>query len=228
MNVTDLEEFYGKMFVLTNMDIFKRLRDLSLEVDFTDALSWGQLKSKRWLVDELLKLDLELGKVFLCAGWYGILANMIDAAGINYNKIRSFDIDPECSRIADIINKDLVKQRWKFKASTFNILNMEWPLTEHHTLMDDGTFDIIKEKPNTIINTSCEHIDTKDFIEWYNNIRPGTIVIMQNNDYFDLPEHVNCVNSLQHFKNLTPMQKCLYAGKLELHNYNRFMRIGIK
>ena len=42
-----------------------------------DCFSQGQVQSKSWLVKELSKLDLNLGTVFLCAGWYGTLATLI-------------------------------------------------------------------------------------------------------------------------------------------------------
>ena len=38
-------------------------------------MSRGQLKSKKWLVDELKKLDLKLGTMFLCAGWYASIVS---------------------------------------------------------------------------------------------------------------------------------------------------------
>jgi hypothetical protein len=82
--------------------------------------------------------------------------------------------------------------------------------------------------PNTIINTSCEHIPTGDFINWYNTIPVGTFVVLQTNDYFKLPEHVNCCNDLDDFSRATPIKEVLYQGKLELSKYTRYMRIGIK
>ena len=77
-----------------------------------------------------------------------------------------------------------------------------------------------------MINTSCEHIN--NFKEWYDKIPVGKIVILQTNNYFDLPEHVNCSKSLDDFAEQTPMTEVLYAGELSLEKYSRFMRIGIK
>jgi hypothetical protein len=80
--------------------------------------------------------------------------------------------------------------------------------------------------PNAIINTSCEHIDKFDL--WYKSIPQGTIVALQTNDYFEITEHVNCMNSLDEFAFNTPMSRVIYEGELALPKYNRFMRIGIK
>ena len=42
-----------------------------------DCISRGQLKSKLWLINELQKIDKNLGTVFLCAGWYATLATLL-------------------------------------------------------------------------------------------------------------------------------------------------------
>lgn len=229
MQFQDNKDIFGRMLVLTGNPLFNNLRNAvdNFDADFTDALSWGQLKSKRWLVEELEKVNLELGTVFLCAGWYATLAAMLFDSNVNIFKIRSFDIDKTCAPIADTINKPWVMDNWQFKASTLNILDMQYP-TEYTTYRADGTGVDLVEMPNTIINTSCEHIFTNEFQKWYNNIPVGTLLILQNNDYFDLPEHVNCAIDLEDFSKMTPMQTLHYQGTLNLSKYKRFMRIGHK
>ena len=54
------------------------------------------------------------------------------------------------------------------------------------------------------------------------------LICVQSNDYFSLPEHVNCSKNLSEFAKQTPMSECLYEGVLDLIKYNRFMRIGIR
>ena len=82
------------------------------------------------------------------------------------------------------------------------------------------------EIPNTIINTSCEHIE--NFDKWYNLIPKNKIVILQTNNYVEIEDHVNCSNSLEEFRIQTPMTTLLYEGELVLDKYTRYMRIGIK
>jgi len=74
----DDNDIYGRMLVLTNNPLFNNLRNAvdNHDADLSDALSWGQLKSKRWLVTELESLDISLGTIFLCAGWYAISKQM--------------------------------------------------------------------------------------------------------------------------------------------------------
>ncbi len=231
-NITwqDDKDVFGRMFVLTGNNLFSQLRNAidNHDADLSDALSWGQLKSKRWLVSELEKLNLSLGTIFLCAGWYGTLAPMLFNSTCQIDKIRSFDIDDKCLEIADTINTEYVKDNWKFKAVTKDINNINYELytwqtwSKHNNRLCYPILDI----PTTIINTSCEHI--KNFNEWYNKIPNGKIIILQTNNYAEIEDHVNCSTSLENFADNTHMASVLYSGQLELEKYTRYMRIGIK
>lgn len=194
-------------------------------IEITDLFSKGQMLSKRWLVNTLLEINKPLGKVFLCAGWYGSLATFLLESKLEIEKIRSFDIDETCADIADTLNRSWVIDGWQFKASTLDILEMDFPTT-HTTYRANGTSLELTEMPDTIINTSCEHI--KDFDKWYNKIPSGTLVILQSNNYFEIKEHVNCVNNTEEFSNQCPMTECFFLDSLQLDKYTRFMKIGIK
>lgn len=194
-------------------------------IDIQDLFSKGQIESKRWLVNELEKINMELGTVFICAGWYGSLATFLFESDVRLDKIRSFDIDESCAGIAETFNRLKTMDGWKFKASTLDILGMDYPTT-YTTYRSDGTGLELTEMPNTVINTSCEHIE--NFAEWYDKILVGTLVILQTNNFFEIPEHVNCSIDLDDFSRVTPMKEVLYQGQLELSKYTRYMRIGIK
>ena len=191
-----------------------------------DCFSRGQLSSKIWLVDELKKLDLDLGTVFLCAGWYATLAVMLFENKLRIDKIRSFDIDSGCVNIAERFNKPWEIDKWKFKAATADILNLNYSKTTYEVNKPDGSKLTLTDVPDTIINTSCEHIE--NFNQWYDSIPNGKLLVLQTNDYFGIEDHVNCVNSLDEFSDMTPMKECLYRGELELPKYRRFLRIGYK
>ena len=225
----DDKDVLGRMFVLSGSPLFNNLRNAIVyhDANFSAALSWGQLKSKRWLFSELEKINPVLGTVYLCAGWYGTLAAMLFNSKLDIQKIRSFDIDESCMPIADAVNKSQMIDEWKFKSITQDILDINY---EKHTwavwsVKNDRMSTPISDIPNTIINTSCEHIF--DFDEWFDKIPKGKLVILQSNNYFELPEHVNCVKNLDKFKEKCPMETILYEGVLELEKYNRFMVIGI-
>ena len=212
----------------TNSSLITPLKKLVDNPDFDmDCMSRGQLESKKWLVKELANINnLHLGNVCLCAGWYATVVPLIVEADIEFDLIRSFDLDPTVWRIAETFNKDLLIDGWKFKAQTADINKLDFTVTKFETERDDGTFQPLRERFNTIVNTSCEHIESFD--NWYSKIPAGKLVILQSNNYFEIDEHVNCSESLEAFAKQTPMNQVLYQGDLELEKYTRYMRIGYK
>jgi len=228
INWQDDKDVFGRMFVLTGNPIFNNLRNASdmNYADLTDALSWGQLKSKRWLVETLECGHWNLETVFLCGGWYATLAAMMLDANLAIKKIRSFDIDPLCESVAETVNKHHVKDDWRFKASTLDIHDLRYDNFRYTTKRSDGSEVELTETPNTIINTSCEHIE--NFAEWYAKIPNGKLVVLQSNDYFEVPDHINCSADLDTFSKSAPMSDVKFEGELFLSNYTRFMKIGYK
>ncbi|MDA9993284.1 hypothetical protein N9E09_01315 [bacterium] len=216
-----LERYVDTQFTVAFKNFF--VNDTKI---WNDCFSRGQLKSKLWIVKELKKLNLDLGTVFLCAGWYATLATMLFESNIKVDKVRSFDIDPTCWKIAEVFNKPWVVNEWQFKASTKDIFDINFASETYTTHRSDGTACEQDDIPDTIINTSCEHIE--NFSEWYTKIPQGKIVILQSNDYYEIEEHVNCVGSIEEFAVTAPMQNILYSGELELDKYTRFMLIGYK
>jgi len=227
----DDRDIYGRMLLLTDSFLFNGLRNAvdHYDADFTDALTWGQLKSKRWLLQELHKCNKEdLGTVFLCAGWYAILAGMLFEDSFNIDRILSFDIDVDCVPIAETINKKYVSKDWQFKALQYDIHDItykdfSWTFWSNK---NNRMSYPITESADTVINTSCEHID--NFKLWYDSLPFGILLILQTNNYFEIEDHINCSESLENFAASTPMDKVLYEGELDCNKYTRFMRIGIK
>lgn len=205
---------------------FKFMNEQNIKFD-EDCFSRGQLKSKLWLVNELKKISVDLGVVFLCAGWYGTLATMMFESGIYINKIRSFDIDSNVWKIAEIFNKKWVVDDWKFKSSVQDIHDIDF--TNDHVYRvykSNGEEELLWDTPDTIINTSCEHI--KNFDTWYAKIPEGKLVILQCNNFKEIEEHVNTHDTLDSFADQTPLDVELYSGELDLGIYKRFMRIGYR
>jgi hypothetical protein len=192
----------------------------------TDCFSRGQLRSKLWLIAELKKLNLELGTVFLCAGWYAVLAVMLFENNIKLTKIRSFDMDISTVDIAEVFNIPWVADDWKFKAVHHDILKINYEGHIYNVKRTDGTSCKLHDVPDTIINTSCEHI--ANFKQWYDKIPNGKLLILQANDFIEVEEHSNCYGSITEFGIATPMSVVLFEGELQLEKYKRFMRIGYK
>jgi hypothetical protein len=67
--------------------------------------------------------------------------------------------------------------------------------------------------------------------DWFNKLRfkqldSNPIVAIQSNNLFEVPEHVNCVHSVDHMKKKFPMKEILFEAELQLKGYKRFMLIG--
>lgn len=206
---------------------FKSFFVNDIEID-KDCFSRGQLQSKQWLVNELKKCDVSLGTVYLCAGWYATIATMLFESGMEIDKVRSFDLDEKTVNIAEKFNAPWFKENWRFKAlvddiNNINFENHEWQFWSNKN--NRMSYPIV-DTPDTIINTSCEHIN--NFEQWYAKIPVGKLVILQSNNYFEIEEHVNCSKTLKEFSKTAPMKKVLYTGEMELEKYTRFMKIGFK
>ena len=218
----------------TNESLIILLNNLSRAIinfpncNWTDAFSKGQLVSKLWLITELKKLDLDLGVVFVCAGWVGTLPMLMFEDGkLNYKYIRSFDIDPTCADAADTLNRLAVKDGWKFKATTMDVNQLTYDdYFSYQTKKYDGSLQTVVDSVDTIINTSCDHI--APFDKWWDLIPKKKLVVLQNNDSKLDNDHVNNISSLSDMKAQAPMSKILYEGVLPLDNYNRYMLIGRK
>ena len=179
-------------------------------INFKDAFSSGQVSSKLWLCKQLENTDLYSKETAIYGGWYGVAAFLLLSRGkFNVEKIRSYDNDPACESVADMINENWVWQDWRFKA-----------FTEDCNKIQTGA--------DLIINTSTEHFSSQ---EWWDNILPGTAVALQGNN-MQHDDHVNTTNTLVEFCNQFPLEQELYRGELDFvypdWSFTRYMLIGIK
>ena len=84
--------------------------------------------------------------------------------------------------------------------------------------------ELINVKPNWIINTSCEHMDSS----WFETADSSQLIIMQTNNSPDFEGHINTCESVEEMKEKYPLDKILYIGELSTPAYTRFMQIGFK
>lgn len=193
-----------------------------------DAFSQGQLDSKLWLIRTLIELDLNLGNVWILCGWVGVLGYLmiLKKDKLNFKKIRSFDIDPNCHFLAEQLNRLAVKDNWLYKASIADVNNLDYSNGQYETLRYDNSVKMMTDKANTVINTSCDHMGSNN--AWFDSIPPAKVVVLQNNNWKDNEQHDNTVSSLVKFKDRYRFTKLLYAGELDCQIYTRYMLIGIK
>ena len=178
-----------------------------------DAFSSGQIGSKIWLCEELEKRFKSFATIWIYGGWYGVSAFLLQSRGnIRIGEIRSYDLDPQCEAVADMINENWVIDKWKFKAHTqdCNLLDLGW------------------HGPDLVINTSTEHFECLD---WWNSIPKGTTVALQGNNMPHEDHHIHS-SSLDEFIGTYPVSNLLYRGQKDFEyptwKFSRFMLIGIK
>lgn len=169
-----------------------------------DAFWQGQLKSKEWLIENLLPLVNSPSRIDIHGGWVGVLASMIFQSKIPARYICSVDIDPTCQPIATMMNKH-EEIDGKFRAIT-------------------GDMCTVPVSGNVIVNTSCEHITQQQYETWLARLPKDSVVVLQSNNY-DIPEHVRIAQTLEEFKKQSHLTE-LWSGMLKTQLYTRWMIIG--
>jgi hypothetical protein len=178
------------------------------EARLDEAFNHKQIASKMWARDRLFSaLGGQFERIWIVGGWYGILAAILfDDRRFSVGEISSYDIDPSVEAVATALNAKAAAQG-RFKAITADMYTLDY-----------------RSRPDLIVNTSCEHVG--DVRGWLDRLPAGTAVLLQSNDYFAEPEHVNCMTSLSAFEAAARLKNVLYAGELTLKKYTRFMLIG--
>ena len=85
--------------------------------------------------------------------------------------------------------------------------------------LHDATEFSDMESYDLIINCSCEHM--RDIPAVY-----GPLYVLQSNNYTNVPEHINCVNSPRELSQKNNLSDILYGSHLNMGHYKRFMSIG--
>jgi hypothetical protein len=184
-------------------DDLYRIKDI---VHSVDSKQWT---SKRWLVDSLkhLQVDLQPG-IFIAGGWYGLMAYLLRE---QYPKTKIVS--------ADMDKKSKLFGRMLFDGSNIDFITIDVTKNEY-TCARNGL----------VVSTSCEHIDRDDLCEFIRKKDPDAVIALQSNDYFELPSHINCSSSLDDFVSYVQPalhhNEILFQGSLNLGDFNRFMVIG--
>lgn len=189
------------------MDAIRNSKDR----DRTLESFWGgQLKSKEKLVTHLESyFDLnQRPNIIIHGGWNGVLASMLfNSKFLDIAHITSVDIDPSVEETARTINKNQ-EMEGRFTARTADMCTDKY-------------------KADIVINTSCEHLSKSKLKQWFNNIPQGTMYVMQSNNYSELEEHINCVNSSGELAESVDA-KDYNVEEIILPKYTRYMISGIK
>ena len=217
------------MFDRDTLHTFKRLLDKCPDriMDVLDSLSENQFASKQWLIDKLNEyphhfkcktLDKKID-VSILASWYGLLAfMMIDKFTLKkIGNIDCIDFDP--------LAKPVAKKLWQ-KIDADNLKNGKLAYVK---FVEQDIKDIEEIHSPIVICTSCEHLEQEAIYDTISKLDTHTLVVLQSNNYKEIAQHVNCVETAEEFANQ-------YVGKLrnikffekDFVKYKRFMVIGTK
>jgi hypothetical protein len=183
-------------------------------LNWKDALSRNQVKSKLWLIEQLEEQNLYPPKrritdpehtTIIVGGWVGLLPFLMSMKGISLDSVINVDIDTTVHVAANELN---LGNFTKFKNSKEDI----------------RTVDLTKFKKVLIIDTIVEHFEKHG--EWVATLPSTANIVLQGNDMFHVPDHVNCHKTLEEFVNACGLNDINWYGELPLYKCNRYMAIG--
>jgi hypothetical protein len=216
----NLEKRYPTYYV----EAFKSLYMSNIKFD-SNCFSKDAVNSNIWLLEELKKIKMPMGVIFLCSGWYATLAVMMFEHKINFIKIRSFDLDPHTATVAELFNRPWVIDEWKFKSVISNNTKIDFDSHNYDVLRSNGTVCNLTDSPDTVINVNCEF--TTDATRWFNDILSGMLVIVQGSDS-NTENQPNVYKNLREFDLAFPINNVLYCDEKKLENCTKYMKIGFK
>ena len=217
------------MFDRETLDVVKRMLDKNPDriLDVLNSLSANQYASKDWLIEKLNEyphhyryktLDKKI-EICLLASWYGLLAyRLIDKFALKkISNIDCIDFDPKAKSVA--------KNLWK----KVDAQNLQTGKLTYVKFIEQDIKEIEALDYPVVICTSCEHLEQNTIYNFIEKLEQHTLVVLQSNNYTEIGEHVNCVDSVEEFANQ-------YVGKLrnikfyekDFLKYKRFMVIGTK
>ena len=176
-----------------------------------DSITDGQYESKKWMC-QVLKPERfgskDPFKIEIVGSWFGWpLIEMLEDAVNKIEHIDLYDPDEVCQEVVQ-------KYKYHFKPS-YNI-NQFGDYFERND----------KRIRHMIICTSCEHMpDIGEMKEYYKDT-PKPIYVLQSNDYIDLAEHENCVESAEELAEKNGITDIMYKGERDFGYYTRFMVVG--
>mgnify|MGYP003650278394 CR=1 FL=1 len=180
-----------------------------------DSMNRSQLESKLWIIQELIKLEIEPKRVAILAGWYSqYIIPLLIEHGVEF--IYNFEIDRDAKDISYKFNKRY-KDQEKYQCHITDIMFKEiWRKEENY-----GAFDVL-------INTSCEHMfPMRRFRELNKNLSGNPIYVLQSTNEDKYEDHINCVSGPEELAEQAELINVVYSGTKVLDNgMKRFMVIG--
>lgn len=177
-----------------------------------DLFSKSQVLSKIWMAESLRKFVSKPVDILLIGGWYG--QHRWYLKDIPVKSITNIDLDNQATFVSKTI-ADTENETYNVITGDINFL-----------LQDGGTVNIdnVDRQFDIVINTSSEHMDDS----WFNKLAENQTVLIQNNNMFDIDDHINCVPNLETMHKKYQIRHINTMGQMALNNGNRYMIFGVK
>jgi hypothetical protein len=199
---------------IVDLNLFKNiLRELKENsenfLDIIDSFSVNQFTEKIKLIEHIENLNIlnEDSEVIIFGSWYGSI--FIPVLAPKVKRITCIDLNDQVLKIA----KNRLFQDYK---------NVDFIAGDIFS-KDRGRY----HTTTLFINTSCEHMPPmKEWPFWINVSKDAHFAFMSNNmDYIE--GHINCVNSIEEFKNQLPNNfKVLFEDEIVEERGIKYLVVG--
>ena len=194
-------------------------------VNWIDAVSQGQLRSKLWLTDLMADLDPHYGTAWVMGGWVGMLPLLLlSAHPERFDRIVTIDIDEEACRAADMLLRAHVQDGLRFAAIPGDAMTVDYRAPSLTRVTAEGERHAFRIACRTVINTSWEHFEDPE--AWLALIPKDKLVVIQANTNPDAEGHVSCPTGLDELCARTPFARRLMADALPFGAHARLMTAG--
>tara|TARA_R110000796_G_scaffold59028_4_gene136010 strand:+ start:210 stop:908 length:699 start_codon:yes stop_codon:yes gene_type:complete len=189
-----------------------------------NAFSKGQLASKSWLLEQLVKANRNTGgaavTIAILGSWIGTLVQPLIHC-TNVKRVYGFDMDADAIEKSEKLNQMHVQDGWRYKGVVADVSQLDCSAMQFET---GG--ELIEVKPDIIINTSCEHMNT----DWFDTVSSDQLIVMQTNNSEDYEGHINTCISLAEVQSKYTLdhRRTHYCGEMITPAYTRYMQIGYK
>lgn len=172
--------------------------------DLIDSFSDNQFLAKDKIVSAVLEHIDKHSEVIIFGSWYGSI--LIPKLSKHVKKISCIDLD---SRVLKISKNRLFSHLKNIEYIPGDIFELD--LKRYHTA-------------SLVINPSCEHMrPMKEWQYW----KKDMIFALTSNNMHDIEGHINCVNSIQEFKDQLPNNsKILVQDEIKDSRGIRYLMVG--
>lgn len=172
--------------------------------DLIDSFSDNQFLAKDKIVSAVLEHIDKHSEVIIFGSWYGSI--LIPKLSKHVKKISCIDLD---SRVLKISKNRLFSHLKNIEYISGDIFELD--LKRYHTA-------------SLVINPSCEHMrPMKEWQYW----KKDMIFALTSNNMHDIEGHINCVNSIQEFKDQLPNNsKILVEDEIKDSRGIRYLMVG--